>query len=170
MSPVPVPTLSSGIGVVTAMITPALLISACAMFILSTSNRLGRVVDRVRALSDQLEALVHGTDQRVLLEERRASVTLQMTQLSRRASLLQRSLTVFYSAAGIFVASSVTIGVVALYFPRAGWVPVMLALFGSLFLLFASALLILEAQFAFISLKGEMRFVRALLAVLSERR
>jgi hypothetical protein len=39
------------------MITPAVLISACGSMILSTSSRLGRVVDRVRALSDRLEEL-----------------------------------------------------------------------------------------------------------------
>src|SRR5512132_4743579 len=37
------------------MITPAVLISACGSMILSTSSRLGRVVDRVRGLSDKLE-------------------------------------------------------------------------------------------------------------------
>jgi len=50
------PTLSA-VAVLTAMITPAVLISACGSMILSTSSRLGRVVDRVRALSDKLEEL-----------------------------------------------------------------------------------------------------------------
>ena len=40
-----------------AMITPAVLISACGALILSTSVRLGRVVDRVRALADRFEVL-----------------------------------------------------------------------------------------------------------------
>jgi len=44
---------SSAIAVLTAMITPAVLISACGSMILSTSVRLGRVVDRVRTLSDR---------------------------------------------------------------------------------------------------------------------
>ena len=47
---------AAAIAVLTAMITPAVLISACGSMILSTSGRLGRVVDRVRALSDRLEA------------------------------------------------------------------------------------------------------------------
>jgi Protein of unknown function (DUF2721) len=49
--------MSSAVAVLTAMITPAVLISACGSMILSTSSRLGRVVDRVRALSDKLEKL-----------------------------------------------------------------------------------------------------------------
>ncbi len=51
--------LSSALSVLTAMITPAVLISACGTMILSTSTRLGRVVDRVRALSDRLEELAN---------------------------------------------------------------------------------------------------------------
>jgi hypothetical protein len=45
------------VAVLTAMITPAVLISACGSMILSTSSRLGRVVDRVRSLSDKLDEL-----------------------------------------------------------------------------------------------------------------
>jgi D-serine deaminase-like pyridoxal phosphate-dependent protein len=47
----------AAIAVLTAMITPAVLISACGSMILSTSTRLGRVVDRVRSLSDRLESM-----------------------------------------------------------------------------------------------------------------
>jgi len=43
--------LSAGLTVLTAMITPALLISASGTFVLSTSNRLSRVIDRVRRLT-----------------------------------------------------------------------------------------------------------------------
>ena len=38
-----------------AMITPAVLISASGTLVLSTSNRLSRVVDRVRVLSAEAE-------------------------------------------------------------------------------------------------------------------
>jgi hypothetical protein len=47
--------LSSAVSVLTAMITPAVLISACGALILSTSTRLGRVVDRVRLLIERFE-------------------------------------------------------------------------------------------------------------------
>ena len=47
--------ISAGLTVLTSMITPALLISASGTFILSTSNRLGRVIDRVRKLSEDME-------------------------------------------------------------------------------------------------------------------
>ncbi|MCV4614792.1 DUF2721 domain-containing protein, partial [Escherichia coli] len=46
--------LNSTIEFLTAMITPALLISATGSLVLSTSTRLGRVVDRVRELERRL--------------------------------------------------------------------------------------------------------------------
>ncbi len=42
-------TLTEAVSVLTAMITPALLLSACGTLILSTSNRLARIVDRIRS-------------------------------------------------------------------------------------------------------------------------
>lgn len=52
----------AAIAVLTAMITPAVLISACGSMILSTSTRLGRVVDRVGVLSDQIENMPDGNE------------------------------------------------------------------------------------------------------------
>ena len=47
--------LNSTIEFLTAMVTPALLISATGSLVLSTSTRLGRVVDRVRELEKRLQ-------------------------------------------------------------------------------------------------------------------
>src|SRR5438132_12737208 len=99
--------LTSSLAVLTAMITPAVLISASGTFILSTSSRLGRVVDRVRALSDRIEELIHGGDEIEMREERQDMYIQQMGQLSTRSHLLQRSLTFFYFASGMFVLTSV---------------------------------------------------------------
>ncbi|MDQ3255654.1 MAG: DUF2721 domain-containing protein, partial [Acidobacteriota bacterium] len=63
---------SSALAVLTAMITPAVLISACGTLILSTSARLGRVVDRVRVLADRFEELATSQQELALPEERRA--------------------------------------------------------------------------------------------------
>src|ERR687894_1790529 len=104
---------SAALAVLTAMITPAVLISACGTLILSTSTRLGRVVDRVRALSDSFEELAHKGGEVELFEERRAVIFDQLDKLTSRARILQRSMTVFYTAGGIFVLTSVAIGIVA---------------------------------------------------------
>ena len=66
----------AAIAVLTAMITPAVLISACGSMILSTSSRLGRVVDRVRALSDRLETMAAREESGKLLELHQIVVTI----------------------------------------------------------------------------------------------
>ena len=52
--------LPTALSLLTAMITPAVLISACGTLIFSTSARLARIVDRVRELSQQIEQLCGG--------------------------------------------------------------------------------------------------------------
>src|SRR5947209_7769401 len=93
--------LSSSLAVLTAMITPAVLISASGTMILSTSTRLGRVVDRVRSLSDRLQELAGGKSSDEFAEERRVMLYDQLDKLTSRSRLLQRALTTFYLAVGI---------------------------------------------------------------------
>ena len=71
--------LSPELSVLTSMITPAVLISACGALIRSASVRLGCVVDRVRALSDGFEELAHKDPATVDLFEERLELTF--TQL-----------------------------------------------------------------------------------------
>ena len=93
------------------MITPAVLISACGALILSTSVRLGRVVDRVRSLADGFEALAKKEASTVELFEERMELTFtQLDWLTTRARHLQRAMTTFYLALGLFVATTVTMG------------------------------------------------------------
>jgi hypothetical protein len=144
--------------VLTAMITPAVLISASGALILSTSLRLGRVVDRVRTLSDRFEELAHSDADVELLSERRALIFDQLDKLTSRARLLQRSITALYSSLGVLVGTSVAIGLVAVA-GRYQWIPVVLTLIGIGFLFYASILLILEARLALAGVHAEMDFL-----------
>ncbi|HLE43588.1 MAG TPA: DUF2721 domain-containing protein, partial [Methylomirabilota bacterium] len=47
---------SVDLSLMTAMITPAVLISACGMLILSTSARLARILERARRLNELTDA------------------------------------------------------------------------------------------------------------------
>src|SRR6267143_3144550 len=151
--------LSASLAVLTSMITPAVLISASGTMILSTSTRLGRVVDRVRALSDRLEELAHGKPDTEFLDERRAIIFYQLDKLTSRSRLLQRALTTFYVAVGVFVATSVAIGLVAISGTRYSWIPIVLGLIGACFLFYGSVLLIFEARLALSTTHAEMDFV-----------
>jgi hypothetical protein len=151
--------LTSSLAVLTAMITPAVLISASGTMILSTSTRLGRIVDRVRSLSDRLEELSRNQAEVEFVGERREMIFNQMDMLTSRSRLLQRGLTTFYMAVGIFVATSVAIGVVAVTGLRYSWIPVVLGLIGACFLFYGSVLLIFEARLALSTTHAEMDFL-----------
>lgn len=151
---------AEAIAVLTAMITPAVLISACGSMILSTSVRLGRVVDRVRSLSDRLEDLTERTDGQSDSTERQAVIFEQLDKLTSRARILQRCMVTFYLSLGMFVATSVAIGVVPFTgSTRYNIVPFGLGLTGACFLFYGSVLLILEARLALSTIHGEMDFI-----------
>jgi len=71
-----------------AMITPALLISASGTLSLSTANRLGRVVDRVRALTEMAESIPEGVATEDVLDKR-ALIADQIVWHTQRLNLLQ---------------------------------------------------------------------------------
>jgi hypothetical protein len=151
---------SSAIAVLTAMITPAVLISACGSMILSTSSRLGRVVDRVRSLSDRLEEVAERRERGETATERQASIFRQLDKLTSRARLLQRCMVTFYLSLGMFVATSVAIGIVPFTGnPRYNLVPVGLGLAGACFLFYGSMLLIFEARLALSTIHDKMDFI-----------
>ncbi len=150
---------SSAIAVLTAMITPAVLISACGSMILSTSTRLGRVVDRVRTLLDKLETIneENGAEDTA---DRHEVIFKQLDKLTSRARILQRSMVVFYLSLGMFVATSVAIGIVGFAnHPRYNVIPVALGILGACFLFYGSILLILEARLALSTIHHEMDFI-----------
>ena len=151
---------ASAIAVLTAMITPAVLISACGSMILSTSTRLGRVVDRVRTLSDRLEEIALLDESPIESNDRQKNIFQQLDKLTSRARILQRCMVTFYLSLGMFVATSVAIGIVPFTTDlRYNIVPVALGLAGACFLFYGSILLILEARLALSTIHSEMDFI-----------
>ena len=150
---------ANALAVLTAMITPAVLISACGALIFSTSSRLGRVVDRVRALSAAFEQLAKHPEADEMADDRRQLVFAQLDRQTSRARLIQRAMVAFYTALGIFVATSVAIAVIAALARSFTWVAVVLGVLGSLFMLYASVLLVIESRMAMGAITSEMDFV-----------
>jgi hypothetical protein len=148
-----------------AMITPALLISAGGTLVLSTSNRLGRVVDRVRMLGSMAEALhpADGGDPEEIGEKRRL-IFDQLAKLSKRIHLLVPAITTLYTAIGLLVGASISVGVIALLRADLPWLPVGLGLLGATALFYASTLLVREARLAVDSTVHEMNYVRTVVS------
>ena len=158
---VTVPTsMSSTIEFLTAMITPALLISATGSLVLSTSTRLGRVVDRVRGLEIRLGELIYAEHKdEVPLYEKRVEVIVDLLdKVTSRSRILQRAIGAFYYGLGVFVLTSVTIAVVGL-FNVYRWLPIVFGIVGIAFLFYGSLLMLRETRMATATVNAEMDFV-----------
>jgi len=140
-----------------AMITPAVLISASGTLVLSTSNRLSRVVDRVRTLALEAETLDLDDPAK---ESRGELIASQLERLSIRVVLLRNSMTALYVAIGLLVGTSIAVGMAAVLSWEHAWVPIVLGLLGSVALLYGSLLLVREARLAVGSTLQELDFVR----------
>jgi hypothetical protein len=151
--------------ILSAMITPAVLISACGSLIIATVGRLNRAVDRTREVSAAFATLAAkvGRDA-VVSEEDDAELAILFSQLdinTSRARFLQRALARTYWALGMFVATSVAIGIVAVTGIKYAVVPITLGLAGAALLLYASLLMVHESRLALMVLEDEMDFLWA---------
>ncbi len=155
--------LAGATEVLGAMITPALLISASGTLVLSTSNRLSRVVDRVRVLARDAEQL---SSQESLANayRKRTLIVSQLRGLAERALILRSALAALYSAVGFLVSTSIGVGVITLLHVNGGWLAIGLAMLGSCALLWGSVLLVREGRLAIGSTLEEMSYVRTLIA------
>lgn len=132
--------------ILTSMITPAVLISACGTLIFSTSARLARIFDRVHLLKGEVEDVLAG--KLSFPEERMAMLKVQTRKQKTRAWLIQKAMAALYTATVLFVASSLAIALnVAYGSTETAWLPSGLALLGGLFLLAASVLLLYESRY-----------------------
>ena len=146
------------ISVLSAMITPAVLISACGSLILATSDRLSKAVARTREISTQLAPLAKGEHSPEAEEERRM-LFVQLDYVTTRSRILQTALSRLYGALAFFVGTSVAIGLVAVTSSEFTPVPIALGLIGAALLLYAAFLLIKESRFALAAVNDEMDFV-----------
>lgn len=145
--------------VLAAMITPAVLISACGSLILATSERLSKAVTRAREIADELAVIAREGEIGAEREAERRMLFTQLDFVTTRSRLLQRALSRLYGALGVFIGTSVAIGIVAVTGAIFAVVPIVLGLLGGALLLYASAVLIKESRFALAGLNAEMDFV-----------
>ena len=146
------------LSLLSAMITPAVLISACGALVFSTSSRLARIVDRARKLSQLVEDLAAGRVADFVVE-RRAHVDAQLDLQSRRVRLIQNAMASLYLALAAFVGTTIAIGL-AFLASSAAWIPTALGFAGTFVLFFACLLLIRESRLAVQAIKTEMAFAR----------
>jgi Protein of unknown function (DUF2721) len=153
---------SSPYGTLSAMIAPAIFLTANASLIISTSNRMSRIVDRIRVLNDLADQLDRGVSSLDFAAERLEQVQTQLARLVRRADRIRYALTALYLAFSSFVGTSLAL---AIDFWFRNWLvalPTMLALCGVTLMLFASVNLVGEALQALKSNRLEIAFYHQL--------
>jgi Protein of unknown function (DUF2721) len=139
------------LAVISAMITPAILILATGSLVSSTLIRVGRIVDRARILMEQVTELRRSGD------DTAAMITLGwLLQYRRRAALVERALTLYYSAIGVFVAGSLAITIDDLTRDAIPWLSLLFVVTGALFLFSGTLALVIETNMATGALRREI--------------
>jgi hypothetical protein len=148
------------ISLLTAMITPAVLIMACGQLSLTTSQRLSRSIARTRSLFSELREIKEG--KKIVTIEEKVNLHVQLTKSTRRSVLLQKVMSMLYTALLFFIASSLLIGIVEIMNWVRHWVLIAIPLTGAIALFSASILLIMETRLALSSVEEEMKFALTL--------
>lgn len=151
--------LHSTIEFLTAMVTPTLLMTATGSLVLSTSTRLGAVVEHVRELEARLTNLITEKHKESidLYELRVDTVVNLLDKTTSRSRLLQRAMVTFYYGLGFFVLTSATIALAA-FFNTYRWVPIPVGIVGIFCLLWGSILMLAETRIATAAVNAEMDF------------
>jgi hypothetical protein len=149
-----------------AMITPAILMTSNASLIISTSNRMSRVVDRIRVLNDRGDELCRGDAKLDFAAERRAHVADQLGHLEGRSDRIRQALGMLYLSFASFVGTSLTLAIDTLIGNKhlTSALATSLSVCGVVLMLMATINLVLEAQAALASNRQEIRFYRDLQA------
>lgn len=148
--------ISVVVTILTAMITPAILIVACGSLSLTTSQRLSRSIDRTRKISQEFKEIKAGT--KSATDAERQMLYKQLIKAAKRAILLQRAMTLLYTALGFFIATSLFIGLFEITKWLPPWILITLPMIGALALLSASIILIFETRLALGAVDDEMDF------------
>jgi hypothetical protein len=144
------PFINPDMSMVSAMITPAILILAAGSLVASTLVRLGRVVDQTRALMARGEQLhAEGKQLDVAVVEER------MARQLRRAELARIALWGYYVAIALFLVSSVALAV-SQATHRFVWIGPTIVLFGGLVLMLATLTLVWEVGLSAGALREEV--------------
>ena len=149
-------------GALTAMITPAIFMTANASLIISTSNRVSRVVDRIRVFNDSADKFDRGMAELDFPAHRLEHIHDQMRRLETTQRPPPVRIDGIYLAFTTFVGTSLTLAIDAMLENWLVALPTLLAVIGVGLLLFASVNLVLEALEALRSNRLETRFYREL--------
>ncbi len=144
--------------VLNAMLSPALFMTATGSLLLSANNRLARVVDRLRGLTDIGDGIVRGATSLNRPEERLHHIRGMIRLQQKRANLILTTVTLLYGAFAAFVGTSLGIAVNVLTAQIPPALPISLAVLGVSLMLVATMGMLREARLGVRALKRDVEF------------
>jgi hypothetical protein len=143
--------VTPGLGIISTMITPAVLILAAGNLVTSTFSRLIRISDRARVMMGQLDA-ARGAQRTAEI----ALYTELLEEYRRRSRYVERALSAFYLAIGLLVMASLAIAVDRLFADRIPLVPVTFTVSGAVVLLVGTLSLFQETRISSGAIRREI--------------
>ena len=150
--------MSPAIAMISAMITPALLILASGSLIASALVRMARSVDRARALITMLE----NPQTRGVIDA--VSMRRWLDRHETRSIAAERATMMFFCAVTVFVVACLAIALDRLSGERLTWLPVTLVIVGMILLVVGSGLMIYESRLGGLQIREEIARGRKLLS------
>ncbi len=126
--------------IISAMITPALLIMASGSLIATVLVRLARVVDRVRKLTESSGSLAAG----------------ELERHERRAVLAERAVLLYFCAVVCFVAAGFAIALDHALGDQFWWLPVAITTLGMALIVSGSTAMLAECRLAMVQIRSEI--------------
>ncbi len=145
-------TSSLAVAIISAMITPALLILGSASLVATALQRLTRAVDRARAilqLSDE--------------EIKRQGLTLEMKKrwlerYTTRSLLAERAVTAFFLAVGTLILGCLSIAIDRYFDGMLTWLPVSLTIIAMSMIFAGAYLMVRESRLATLQIREEIQY------------
>ena len=140
--------------IISAMITPALLILGSASLVATALQRLARAIDRARAM-------LQLTDE----ETRKLGWTQDMTKrwldrYAKRSQMAEQAVTAFFLAVGILVLGCLSIAVDRYFADMLTWLPVSLTVIGMCMILAGAYFMVQESRLANFQIREEIQQLR----------
>jgi len=101
----------SVIQIIQLILAPAVMINACALLLLTTSNKYSTVLNRIRLLNDEKRKLFKKAGEKNFKETLRLeSLARQLGHLMHRAKLVRDAVMCYTGAIALFILTSLLIG------------------------------------------------------------
>ncbi len=144
--------VNPALAIVSAMLTPAILILAAGSLANSTLVRLARTVDRTRQLIIEGDAF-HRTGNRKAL----AIISERLAGQVRRAELVRKALGGYYLAIALFLLASLVIALNQIFGDKYPYAGPIIVIVGGAVLFLATAAIVIEVNISAGTLREEVR-------------